>query len=115
MSSELLFGAIAEGYTTVVDYPSFGKAWDNAAKAYNEFVEELGLNDEYVAKLQKVIDYNCELEKIGYCHEIQDKINRSGMTPLKMKLLFHCIELDPTDQRRVLGFVKGLIDGKKGR
>lgn len=115
MSSELLFNAITGGHIPVTNHPLFGEAWDKAANAYNEFVEELDLSDDQVSKLQTLIDYKCAIERLGYYSALQVGFEASDTAMTRAELLFEYLGMEDIDQRRVLGFVKGLVDGKKKR
>jgi hypothetical protein len=114
-SSELLFDVITGGSIPVADHPLFGEVWDKAANAYNEFVEELDLNDEQMSKLQTLIDYKCAVERLGYYSALQVGFEASATDMKRAELLFEYLSMEDVEQRRVLGFVKGLVDGKKKR
>ncbi len=113
--SELLFDVVTGGRILNVDHPLFEETWSAAENAYNEFVTELDLNDKQISKLLTLIDYKCAVERLGYYSALQVGLKISATDMKRAELLFEYLGMEDIDQRRVLGFVKGLVDGKKKR
>lgn len=114
-SSELMFNAITGGYVPVTDYPLFNEVYANAANAYNEFVEELNLNDEQISKLQTLIGWKRAIERLGYYTALKVGFEASETDMKRAQLLFEYLGMNSDDQKRVLGFVKGLTDAKRNK
>ncbi len=114
-SSELLFDVITGGSIPVADHPLFGEVWDKAANAYNEFVEELNLNDEQLSKLQTLIGWKCVIERLGYYTALKVGFEASETDMKRAQLFFEYLCMNSEDQKRVLGFVKGLTDAKRNK
>lgn len=107
-NTDMLFQIVVGENIPLAEHPLFAKRWDEAANAYNAFVEKLNLDDAQSNELRGLIALKCAVERLGYYTAFKFGAETSKLDVDRAHMLFEFLGMSKENRAKVLDFMAEL-------